>query len=315
MIRRGDDLLEAEERFKIWCDKEYPDLREIFTEMEIKYPNFPTEKDINDELRLIGQGPAETISPGGQIVLVHVVPDDVRDMMKRERVRATTSAIDKIRKGQACVYDKIWSKCAVAIQEKLRLDERFVTIRASEDPLGLWKLVREVAATGVHVDKWERVSEVRVQFTDFAMVHGEDLERYKRRFEQLVRNMEQVNLHYEAEELAQNFIYKLDDRFARFKETIRDTGTHTGALHQGKRPATLDVAYTAAQQYLVGQMRSTTARREPTIAHGALFHGKGKSTEARGEGGSDRGDGESRGEAKEPVAKTRGAGMLRRESQ
>jgi hypothetical protein len=64
--------------------------------MEIKYPKFPTGKDIDDELRLIGQGPIETVNPDGRIVLVHVVPVEVRDMTKRDRVRGTTSEFDQI---------------------------------------------------------------------------------------------------------------------------------------------------------------------------------------------------------------------------
>lgn len=55
------------------------------------------------------------------------------------------------KEGLPCVYEKLLSKTAYALQEKIKLDERYPDVKETE-ALGLWVLVKHVPSVGVHSD-------------------------------------------------------------------------------------------------------------------------------------------------------------------
>jgi hypothetical protein len=297
MIRRGEDLIEAEEKLGEWCTMTYPELSGIFTEGKINFPRVPTDDDITEELTMMGQGPVRMPAPEGAVEgelgeLVHVVPQEVRDMLKREKVKLVTQTWKKIEENLPAVFTKIWSKCSPALQEKMKMDVRYPRIRELKAAPSLWALVKEVASTGVYTDPITRIQDIRDKYTNFCMEPNEGLERYKKRFEQMESLIESAGLMYGEEELAHAFITKLDARFDVLKEVLANTGLHVGALYRGERPKTIEAAYATAQNALV-QGISVMVKGRNTAAtsdyHGAMFAGQG----ARGGGG--RGGGRSGG--------------------
>ena len=315
MIKRAEDLIEAEEQLLAWCSKEYSELRHIFIDGTVVFPRMPTDDDINNELTLMGQGPRRLPVPEGEPEgtvgeLVHVVSEDVRNMMKREKVKDATAGVKLIEKNLPAVYQKIWSKCSPTLQEKMKMHDRFPRIRMLEAAPALWLLVKEIASTGVYADQMTRIKEIRERFTEFHMYPNEDLEKYKKRFEQMAAVLEDYGLAYGEDELVHAFINKLDARYETLKEVIGNTGMYVGALYRGEPPATIDEAYAAAQNALMQGLKSAARNRyaaASSVNQGAMFgaqanYGSGRG--GRGDGG--RGRGAGRGGGRGGVATARG---------
>jgi hypothetical protein len=186
-------------------------------------------------------------------------PDDEDDRVELfEEKKLRLKNIDEMLKNRPKLFAAIWMQLSDESREKIMEQLNYqADIRRGDNPLALWLAIKQthmtVGATSPALNRFHATK----TYQDMKMENYESLARFMERFRAATDTMRVSGAPVpDAASQAVSFIMKLDERFIRFQETLRNND----ALGIGQFPATLIAAYTAASRYVVSNPRVLNGR-------------------------------------------------------
>lgn len=191
-------------------------------------------------------------------------------------------AIEKFEDQRKRAFDELWDRLGVGLRGAVRSNPEWDRVEAKQDLLRLYKMIMVALVAHGAIDKRTRRMYTKDAYDKIRMHQGENLEKFKERFDDCLAQYRGTGQLVEDYQAADDFLMKLDDRFERLRETQSRTGRYTGAMYYGDRAESVEEIFRAAQQELTTarSLRDAKGHRNPghvnTDKAGLSFVGSGK---------------------------------------
>lgn len=189
------------------------------------------------------------------------IPDDVEDIERiqiLEEQKLRLKEIYEMKKNRSKLHAAMWIQLSDESRERIMELPNYNThIRRGDDPLALWIAIKAthmtIGASSPALNQFHAIK----HYQDLKMENNEGLAVYMERFKAAVDTVRITGAPVpDGASQAVSFIMKLDERFHKFQETLRNND----ALSIGVFPESLIDAYTAASRYVVSNPRIGTRR-------------------------------------------------------
>ena len=223
------------------------------------------QKDIEEYARLNFGDLAMIFVDDAYYVPAHIdIPDDVDEIERLqilEEQKLRLREIYEMKKNRSKLHAAMWIQLSDESRERImELPNYNTVIRRGDDPLALWLAIKAthmtIGASSPALNQFHATK----HYQELKMENYEGLATYMERFKASVDTMRVTGAPVpDGASQAVAFIMKLDDRFLKFQETLRNND----ALGIGIFPGSLIDAYTQASRYVVSNPRLTNRTGRP----------------------------------------------------
>lgn len=256
-------VMETERSLETWCGMNYPLLKTIFSSGRLIMPVIP-------------EVPATLARhPDGMEGKIYL---DNRRTIERRREEILRSFIP--------VYTKVYSLMDETLRARVMRDKDFEAIHEEQNPLNLWKLVKQCAGGLLMDNLLDTRDSLRNDYQSYFMRDPlQSVLTYKENFDFLIKRMKDIQLSYSDDELALHWLKGLNRQ--RFGAFIAETMVKPDA----QKPKTVQEAFDLALSWETAQRTHNHVNK--SRAEWVAFHtfDNGRNTADRNTDGRGRGRG------------------------
>ena len=152
-------------------------------------------------------------------------PLGVKKDALRERIKERAREEEQMRRDRRKLFALMEGNISLHSRQRMERVSTFIEVwRKKDDPLALWKIIKQthsVGQTGITVEDQQIARE---RYWSCHMNDNESLSNFKRRFDEIIKQLEDVGLEKPGdEELSSAFLSKLDkSRFAELRSYLKN---------------------------------------------------------------------------------------------